>query len=197
MTFRILTVCTGNVCRSPLAAMLLSQALRDQAYVEVVSAGTRALTGREMPPQAQALVKFRGIDSAAHRAQQVNERDVRDADLILAMAREHRRHVVEQYPSALRRTFTLRELALVANEIDAEVPTVVSSEKIFGAEDRLRAAVTYAASMRGTVRPPAAPADFDVADPYGGPDEGYRTSFEEIQPAVTRVARLLLSAAQA
>lgn len=197
MTFRILAVCTANICRSPLAAMLLSQTLGDEAGVEVASAGMRAMVGREMPPQLQLIASSCGIDPTAHRGQQVDQRIVQDADLILAMAREHRRDLVEQYPMALRRTFTLKELARVADEFAAEATAVVASENTVTAEDRMRAVVAFAASMRGAGRPLTGPADLDVADPYGGPDEGYRVSFEEIYPAVMRVAHLLSSAAEA
>jgi protein-tyrosine phosphatase len=110
--FRVLFVCTGNTCRSPLAAAALRHELRDDAErVEVSSAGTAALEGR--PPTAEAIgVAARdGIDIGQHRSRRLNEAVVRGADLVLVMERGHlgavrrlgvdpeRTHVLDEWPA--------------------------------------------------------------------------------------------------
>jgi protein-tyrosine phosphatase len=90
-TLRILMVCTGNICRSPMAAFLLPAALpaliREQVRVE--SAGTFALHGNPAEPLAVAAMARRRIDLSSHRARRLNREMVRQADLVLAMEIGH------------------------------------------------------------------------------------------------------------
>lgn len=193
MTFTILSVCTGNVCRSPVAEQLIAQALQD-VDVNVSSAGVSALVGRGAPEPARRFASAYGIDVSGHVAQQVNRDGVRRSDLILGMARDHRRHLVEMMPSAMRRTFTLREFARLAEAAEPHLRETLGAANVGTAEDGMRAAVDLAASLRGTIPPPDDVADFDVVDPYGQSDEVYRRSFSEIDPAAQKVSEYLLTA---
>src|SRR4051795_10625813 len=66
---RVLMVCTGNICRSPMAQVLLEQALRKRGFdVRVESAGLGALVGRGADPMAMQLMEKRGLDLKTHRA---------------------------------------------------------------------------------------------------------------------------------
>lgn len=196
MSFSILTVCTGNICRSPVAEFALAQALGGFEEVEVTSAGTGALVGHGVPVQAQRLATASGIDASSHAARQIDPSLVRGADLILAMAREHRRFVVESLPAAMRRTFTLRELARIADGVMDGLPDAVRRAEAKTPEEGMRAAIALAAAMRGTVPPPASADDFDVIDPYRRDDAVYEQSFSELKPAADRVATFLESAAK-
>lgn len=196
MTFSILSVCTGNICRSPVAELLLADALSHMADVRVESAGTGALVGSGVPEQAQRLAASRGIDASAHRARHIDNNLIRGADLIVVMAREHRRLIVESLPAAMRRTFTLRELARVAETVVPRLQQAVAESGATTAEDGMRAGVALAAALRGTVEPPSNPEEFDVVDPYRRSDEIYRRSFLELAPAADRVASYLKAAAQ-
>ena len=109
--FAILTVCSGNICRSPLAEQLLRAGLSDWADLTVSSAGTIAMEGDKMPDEAAALSVRYGGSPSAHAARQLIEAQIRQADLVLGMSRDHRRAVVQLLPSASRYTFTLREFA--------------------------------------------------------------------------------------
>src|SRR5690606_29823515 len=94
---RVLMVCTGNICRSPMAEALLRARLGTDR-VRVHSAGTRPVIDGEMPAEAQRLTIAHGgspADARAHRGRWLVEPIVEDADLILAMAREHRTAAVE------------------------------------------------------------------------------------------------------
>ena len=106
---------------------------------------------------------------------------VKQADLVLGLTRKHRSAIVELVPSAVRRTFTLRELARLVADVD---PAALPGANATTA-DRLRALVPLAASRRGLVA--HRPADDDVVDPYGGGQSLYDTSFGLMVPAIETI----------
>lgn len=119
---RILTVCTGNICRSPVAERLLAARLGDRA--EVTSAGTRAVVGAPIDPGMASLLDTAGEASGGFAARQLTATQIRDADLVLALTRAHRARILEEVPAALRRTFTLLEFArIVASPTCRAAPT--------------------------------------------------------------------------
>lgn len=94
---RILFVCTGNICRSPLAETMLKRALHERNVVEVTveSAGTGAWDGAPASEGAYLVALERGLDLSSHRARLLTREIVEDASLILTMARHHRARVHE------------------------------------------------------------------------------------------------------
>ncbi len=88
---RILFVCTGNTCRSPLAEGIAKMILRDSQRhdVEAVSAGTDAWDDGAATDEALLVGIERGLDIGAHRSRKLTREIVRDADLILAMGPQH------------------------------------------------------------------------------------------------------------
>lgn len=195
MTFTILSVCTGNVCRSPIAEHLLARALQAND-VTVTSAGVGALVGHGVPEPALRLGNEYGLDVSRHAGRQVDAEMIRGTDLVLGMARDHRRYLVELAPGAMRRAFTLREFARLAEAAESRLPEAVSSSAAQSPEDGMRLAVVLAASLRGTIPPPSDASDFDVVDPYRQSDDVYRRSFDELIPASRQVADYLLAAAR-
>lgn len=191
MTFRILVVCTGNICRSPLAQLVIAHQLSDVQDVEVVSAGTRAMVGSGVPEATARLAAEHDLRTEDHRAVQVDPSMIESAGLILALAREHRTQIVQMVPSAVRRTFTLREFARIVPEAITELSTTLTASDIADTGSALRAAVSAVSSLRGIVEPPESPADFDVEDPYGRPDEIYQRSFEVLAPAAEAIGSYL------
>jgi protein-tyrosine phosphatase len=103
---RILVVCVGNICRSPTVEYLLRHRLGDRA-IEVSSAGLGALVGHPIDPIAGALLAEHGIDASAHRARQLEDQHLIDADLILVMQRAHLSTLARRSPHAVGRTFLL------------------------------------------------------------------------------------------
>lgn len=93
MTYRILTVCTGNICRSPLVEYALAEAVEEAGLagrVEVASAGTTGWeAGNPIDPRAGALLREHDIDASAHRARRMDEDELRAADLVLALDHDH------------------------------------------------------------------------------------------------------------
>jgi len=196
-TFSLLTVCTGNICRSPLAELYLRRGLADLSSVTVSSAGTMAVDDDVMPDQARALARSFDLEPDEHRARFLFERDVRDADLVIALAREHRRAVVSMHPRASRYTFTLREAARLARGVtdDDLVDALPGSDDEATPADRLRAAVELLASRRGSVEAPADPLDDDVVDPYRRSDATFVESGQQLVPAADVLVDLLRRAA--
>jgi protein-tyrosine phosphatase len=190
--FSILTVCSGNICRSPMAEQLLRAALASHPGIRVSSAGTVGLVGHPMDAQAAALATQFGVtDAASHIARELDASIVGDAQLVFAMAREHRRAVVEFEPRAARRTFTIREFARIAAEMTDEDLSDVAAIPSKDVSARLAAAVALIASMRGMVDRPASPEDDDVIDPYRRTADVYDQSARELRPAVDAVVRFL------
>ena len=96
MTQHVLFVCTGNICRSPLASSLLERALKEHGLdVTVSSAGTGAWDGAPASEGAYLVGLERGLDLSGHRARLLTRELVEQADLILTMARHHRARVDE------------------------------------------------------------------------------------------------------
>ena len=94
---RVILVCTGNTCRSPLAEALLRKALaaRGANGIEVASAGTGAWEGAPASEAAYLVGLEHGLDLSGHRARLITGELIRSADLILTMARHHRARVLE------------------------------------------------------------------------------------------------------
>jgi len=143
---RILLVCTGNTCRSPLAEVLLRRALQEEQLdgVTVESAGTGAFGGEPASEGSYLVALENGLDLAAHRARVATRGMVAEADLVLAMARGH-----------------LRKLDLL------------------GAGEKAHLIGDYAKSD----------GDHEVADPVGGPIEGYRATYVQLEGMTREVAK--------
>jgi protein-tyrosine phosphatase len=175
--FSILAVCTGNVCRSPAVERLLASSLGPT--VTVSSAGTHALVGYPISDPMAALLLESGLAPDPFEARRVSEQILKEADLILSMTRAQRGLVVELWPAAVRRAFTLREFARLLSLVDpAALPSGSPAE-------RLRAAIPLAAAARGRQRVSAE--EDDVVDPFRLSNAVYAASFEQIKSAVDAI----------
>ena len=187
--FRILHVCTGNICRSPIAERLtragLEQRLgRDAARFVVESAGTWGHGGAPMEPYAVSTLASYGVDGSDFRARALVADHVAGADLVLGATREHRAAAVVLHPRAARRAFTLREFARLVGAVDGAVLTAADPV------ERARQLVDAAAGRRGLV-PPESPRDDDLVDPYQGPERGFAACGELVAHSLQRPLDLL------
>jgi protein-tyrosine phosphatase len=200
--FAMLMVCTGNIGRSPMMERLMrSELARSDAdsNVSVVSAGTLAQPGRRMEPGAAMALAELGADVEDFGAAALTPEVVERSDLVLVATRDHRSDVVSMVPSAVRRTFTMGEFArivLLAPPIPVSTGDLPASNPL-ALPDSMRAAVAWAAQMRGSV-PKADPEDADdLPDPLGAPDEVYRARAAAIAASVERIVPYLLGAGSA
>src|ERR1044071_5244275 len=105
----VLFICTGNVCRSPMAEGIFRHAVQGRGSYRVVSAGLGAMEGQ--PPSAHAVdaVKELGIDISGQRSRMLSPSLVAQADYIFGMTHSHVDTVMLFYPQAAEKTFLLRE----------------------------------------------------------------------------------------
>ena len=186
MSFSILYVCTGNICRSPLAERLLTMRLdaalgQRSSVFGVTSAGTHGWDGSEMDPAAASQLIRLGGDPAGFTGRQLTPAFMQSADLVLTATRAHRQLVLSELPQALRRTFTMTEFAhLVESSGDRPTPADSPAEL-----------VAWAASRRGS----ATLDDYDVADPYGASPRVHHEVADRISAYVDQTGAALAGTA--
>jgi len=100
----VVTICTGNICRSPVAAAALSTLLPE---MRVSSAGLHALVGLGMDPDSKTVAEMFMPLSGDHVARQFGTDIGRDADLLLVMETHHRQEIASRWPQFLGKTFLL------------------------------------------------------------------------------------------
>ena len=115
--FRVVLVCTGNTCRSPMAELLMRERLAhrlecrldelEERGVIVVSAGSAATNGTPASPDAVEVMQERGLDLSPHGSRPISERLARDADVIFTMTRGHRHAIVSAWPDLADRTMLI------------------------------------------------------------------------------------------
>ncbi|WP_322613546.1 arsenate reductase/protein-tyrosine-phosphatase family protein [Dermacoccus abyssi] len=178
---RILVVCTGNVCRSPYIHLRLAAEL-DGLGIEVTSAGTGALVGYPIDQGSAALLGAVGVDSSAFRARQLTVQMVEDADLVVTATRAHRRLVVQEAPSALRKTFALIDFADLIEGVDK---SAVETQRGATLVARLVAA---AGARRHLVHARPGDEDADIVDPFKQGAQVFARMERQASPAVASVS---------
>ncbi len=130
MTPRVLFICTGNICRSPMAEGYL-RAMVEQGKVEVGSAGLGA--GDGLPPSRNSVLVMReeGIDISSIRSRYFTAEMASEATHIFGMSSHHVTTIRDYFPEAKKKTFTLREW--VSAGLDVDVP-----DPIGGSQDEYR-----------------------------------------------------------
>lgn len=189
--FRILYVCTGNLCRSPFAEILtrhlLAERLRDAATVfQVESAGVQAVVGAPMHGHTRGeLAPWNLHREAASRfvARQLEPCTLSTADLVLGMTAGHRAAAVEVVPQTLATAFTLREFARLSTQVSRSgLPTPLP--------ERAREVVRRARGLRSSSVARDIRAD-DVPDPIGMSPEAHHEVAVMVRSAIEIIVRVI------
>ncbi len=119
----ILIICTGNVCRSPMARAMLEAKLAKEKTPgtwRVASAGTWAQDGQQATDKGQQIMKRMGLDTSRHRSRTVNAKLLQSADLVLTMEHGHKEALTVEFPESARKIHLLTEMA--GHQFDVEDP---------------------------------------------------------------------------
>lgn len=167
----LMFVCTANICRSPVAELMLRHRLGDLDGSQVSSAGVRAHPDLPIDTRMRHLLAADGIVSDDFRATEVDSELLERASVIVTMTRKHRSTLVTRQPELLGRTFTLLELSALLSET--------------GPADSL----AELASRRPYLS--IAAAELDVVDPYKRRRRIYSRTYGQIRASVDTIAEVL------
>lgn len=186
---RVLTVCTGNICRSAWAHHVLQTRLDDSVgpgRVEVSSAGVAPNQALRVPQELLDLAPDEDLRSrlAAHRPRELQARALTGQNLVLTATAAHRDAVLREAPALLHRSATLLDAGARLDGADVAPGGGASAVK-----DALRAG---RAAGRGLPR-----AEADLPDPFRGPAEGYGHMVQALEPALSAVVATLVRAIDA
>src|SRR5271154_6412867 len=123
----ILFICTGNVCRSPMAEGLFRKATGGRGEFRIFSAGLGAIDGQPPTPHSVTAMKEIGIDISAQRSRALTVDLVRQADFIFGMTHGHVDTIALLYPPAAEKTFLLREFDDTLEPFEKDIPDPIGS----------------------------------------------------------------------
>lgn len=187
---RILVICTGNVCRSPYLERRLRQLLAGQDVL-VESAGTRALVGADIEPGSTLALEAVGADTTGFASRQLAPAMLDGADIVITATQKHRAEAVSLHPRALRKTFTLGELADLVR--DAGLDGAAAGAEVSSADRDTPWAAVVAEVARGRrgLNPARTAAESDIPDPYGRGSAAYDLMSTEIESQLPVVVAAL------
>ena len=129
----LLTVCVGNICRSPMAEGLFREVAREAGSERVVhSAGIGALVDHAADPIAIELMQEAGVDITAHRARQISPEIISESELILVMESWQQQEVERLYPFAKGRVFTIGKWSDITVDDPYKKPREAFEEALVG-----------------------------------------------------------------
>jgi protein-tyrosine phosphatase len=194
--FTVLSVCMGNICRSPMAERLLVAAARSivgeeaDTLLYVHGAGTGDWhIGQRMDPGAARQVRARGGDSDGFRARQLRAEHIDSSDLVLTATADHADYVLALRPDAAERTFVLGEFGRLLPTALSSVDLPPSGAGPDAVYERGVAIVAAVAALRGGQ--PSRSGD-DLDDPWGRDDRYFGQVADEIEATVRPLAAALL-----
>ena len=163
--FKILFICTGNSCRSPMAEGILKKMLKESKLdnFEVFSAGTSSMNGVFASLFAVEVAEQRNVDLSQHRTRQLSKQILKEADLILAMSDTHWESIRRMDKNALEKVYLLKTFphhyTTSSPEGDLYVTEIENKSQ----------SISY------------------IKDPIGGSIDDYHECFSEIEKEIKRI----------
>jgi protein-tyrosine phosphatase len=182
--FRIVLVCTGNRCRSPVAKALLERH-GENLPIDVRSVGLLDLESAPVLPEILELGSVHGLDLGAHRSSHIEPNKLSAADLVLGLERQHVAAAVVDGDAAPDKTFTLRQFVQLSESLhpgSSALDDAQLARQIVGSAHR---------SLPSGFR-----SGLDVTDPFGGPRRGYEEMFTILDDLSLRLLRALFPHAE-
>jgi len=176
---RVLFVCTGNICRSPMAAAITKMRTAERGINAQVASCGLMKSGRATTEHGIAVMADWGVDMSNKVSRQIDSGLVRGSDLILAMATHHARRVVGEDPSGRHKVFLLRELVGMAITIGPRLVDAGQTEREWLRQaDKIRR-VNYKDDQP----------ELEIEDPIGQP----RPAYEAMQQELDQLLQTLIS----
>ncbi len=119
---KLIFVCTGNICRSPMAEGLLKHMLGPDYGWEISSAGVCAATGAPASPNAVEALREQGIKISDHRSRYLTPELIKEADLLVVMTGGHRDAILAMAPESAGKVFLLKSFGIPQSTTDIYDP---------------------------------------------------------------------------
>lgn len=175
---RIMFVCTGNICRSPMGELLMTHYLNGTT-VRVSSAGTRGLPMHPIDPSSGRLMQSVGIESSGFRSRRLTRQMADEADLILCFEKQQRKEIVTLAPAAVRYTFLLDDFANMCDYCARN--NMIAGLTI---QERLQSVIKKSSMIR-----PMIPQPKDIADPHGREFSMFCVAAEQTNGAIRKILK--------
>ncbi|MGA9288484.1 MAG: hypothetical protein WBV93_09095, partial [Anaerobacillus sp.] len=196
---RVVFICTGNTCRSPMAEVVLKNTSKN---IEAKSAGVFAANGAPASRQVELLFEEKNIPFS-HSAQMFDRHLAEWGDILLTMTSSHKALVLRDFPELAEKVHTLKEFASTegqqkydeyqekAAEIEMKRAVFLHEMTSAKSEEEQQRRDQFEAEMKKDLEElqtlehhlPSV----DISDPFGGTIEQYRATYSEIEEAVERM----------